>query len=406
MPLRALIVDFNSYFASVEQQERPELRGRAIAVVPVKAETTCAIAASYEAKAFGVKTGTMVREARLKCPGIVIVEARPALYVEYHQRLVEVIESCIHVEQVWSIDEVLCELTGRRRERERAVEVAHEIKRAIAAKVGAELRCSIGIAPNGFLAKTASDMQKPDGLVVIEDGDLPHCLHRLELRDFCGIGRNMEARLHEHGIRTVQQLCALGQDELRAVWGSIEGERMWRALRGEAVYRPPTERSSLGHSHVLPPAQRNVEDAYAVLCRMLHKAAMRLRKAGLLAGAMHIFVKFVGGGGVGEDARFLETDDTFELNHVLTMLWERLGCLRGVPLAVGVTFGGLIETTNAPRRLFEPPRGRRELNRLVDQLNVRYGKDAVYFASTHSARDSAPMRIAFTRIPDLETEGD
>lgn len=406
MPLRALIVDFNSYFASVEQQERPELRGRAIAVVPVKAETTCAIAASYEAKAFGVKTGTMVREARFMCPGIVIVEARPALYVKYHQRLVEIIESCIHVEQVWSIDEVLCELTGRRRERERAVEVAHEIKRVIAAKVGAELRCSIGIAPNGFLAKTASDMQKPDGLVVIEDRDLPHCLHRLELRDFCGIGRNMETRLHEHGIRSVEQLCALGKDELRAAWGSIEGERMWRALRGEAVYRPPTERSSLGHSHVLPPAQRNADDAHAVLCRMLHKAAMRLRKAGLLTGAMHVFVKFAGGGGVAEDARFLETDDTFELNHVLTMLWERLGRLRGVPLAVGVTFGGLLEWTNAPRRLFEPPRGRRELNQLVDQLNARYGKDAVYFASTHTARDSAPMRIAFTRIPDLETEGD
>jgi DNA polymerase-4 len=406
MPLRSLVVDFNSYFASVEQQLRPELRGRPVAVVPVRAETTCAIAASYEAKAFGVKTGTMVREARRLCPGIVIVEARPPLYVEYHEKLKAAIESCIHIEQVWSIDEVMCELTGARRDRERAMAVAREIKQTIAEQVGAELRCSIGIAPNGFLAKTASDMQKPNGLVVIESEDLPRCLFRLELRDFCGIGRNMETRLHEQGIRTVEALCALGKNELRQAWGSIEGERMWRALQGEFVYRPPTERSSLGHSHVLSPEQRNPAEAYAVLCRMLHKAAMRLRKMNLLAGSMHIFVKFVRGGRCTDEARFLETDDTFELNHVVAMLWKRLGRTRRVPLAVGVTFSDLVEKTNVTPRLFEPPPQRRELNRLVDQLNVRYGKDAVYFGSTHTARKSAPMRIAFTRIPDLETEGD
>src|SRR5665647_1483776 len=93
MTLKALYVDFNSYFASVEQQLRPELRGKPIAVLPVVAETTCCIAASYEAKAFGVKTGTKVSDARKLCPGIMLVEARPALYVEYHHRLVEAVES-------------------------------------------------------------------------------------------------------------------------------------------------------------------------------------------------------------------------------------------------------------------------------------------------------------------------
>ena len=206
MALRSLVVDFNSYFASVEQEIQPALRGRPVAVVPVKAETTCCIAASYEAKKFGVKTGTRVSDARRMCPGLRVIEARPATYVEFHHKLVAAVESCIHVEEVWWINEMVCDLTGKWGQRENAMELAREIKRTIAARVGSILRSSIGIAPNPFLAKTASDMQKPDGLVVIEQEDLPACLHRLELRDLCGIGRNMEARLREHGIYTVESL--------------------------------------------------------------------------------------------------------------------------------------------------------------------------------------------------------
>ena len=180
MALRSLFVDFNSYFASVEQHLRPELRGKPVAVVPVKAETTCCIAASHEARKFGIKTGTRVSDARHMCPGLQIVEARPALYVELHHKLIAAVESCIHVEEVWSIDEMPCELTGRLQKREKACELALKIKKTIAGDVGSELRCSVGIAPNSFLAKTASDMQKPDGLVVIEQQDLPQCLHRLK----------------------------------------------------------------------------------------------------------------------------------------------------------------------------------------------------------------------------------
>src|SRR5262245_20244500 len=114
--LNYLFVDMNSYFASVEQHERPELRGRPVAVVPVKAETTCCIAASYEAKRFGVKTGTMVRDARQMCPELCVVEARPRRYVETHHRIVEAVESCLPVATVMSIDEMICKLLGGERE--------------------------------------------------------------------------------------------------------------------------------------------------------------------------------------------------------------------------------------------------------------------------------------------------
>ncbi|MGH8454185.1 MAG: DNA polymerase, partial [Nevskiales bacterium] len=112
MMLRALYIDFNSYFASVEQQDRPELRGKPVAVLPVMTDSTCCIAASYEAKRFGIKTGTNVGEAKRLCPGLVCVQARHELYVEYHQAILKVIDTCIPVDEVRSIDEMACSLTG------------------------------------------------------------------------------------------------------------------------------------------------------------------------------------------------------------------------------------------------------------------------------------------------------
>ena len=165
--LNWLFVDLNSYFASVEQEVRPELRGRPVAVVPMMADTTCCIAASYEAKAFGVKTGTIVADAKRMCPGIVLVEGRHELYVEYHHRIVEAVESCLPVTAVLSIDEMACRLMGRERPLLAALELGRKVKARIRERVGPMLRSSVGLATNRYLAKVASDMEKPDGLVAL-----------------------------------------------------------------------------------------------------------------------------------------------------------------------------------------------------------------------------------------------
>jgi DNA polymerase-4 len=405
MPLRALIVDFNSFFASVEQQMRPELRGRPVAVAPVKAETTSAIAASYEAKAFGVKTGTRIAEARRMCPGLIVVQARPPLYVEKHEELVEIIDSCMHVEKTWSIDEMECDLTGVWREREKAVELAHKIKRTIAEQAGDYLRCSIGIAPNHLLAKLASDLQKPDGLVVIEEHELPQRLYGLKLQDFSGISHAMEARLRAHGIATVEQMCAATKEELRAAWESVTGEWMWRALRGENVRWLHGENRTMGHSHVLSPAQRNDADARAVLHRLLQKAAMRLRNIQHFATGLAVSVKYVNRPRWRESMSFQESQDTLQLLHTLNQLWERRPTHGGAPLLVGVSLFGLTPEQSVTRSLFADEK-RQKLNSALDALNAGLGKNTVYFAGAHTALDAAPMRIAFNRIPDLDTEND
>ena len=169
-----LFVDLNSYFASVEQEVRPELRGKPVGVVPMMADTTCCIAASYEAKAFGVKTGTIVGDAKKMCPGITLVEARHEIYVDYHHRVIEAVESCLPVTAVLSIDEMACRLIGRERPLVAALELGRKVKRTIREKVGPMLRSSVGLATNRYLAKVASDMEKPDGLVALPRRNILH----------------------------------------------------------------------------------------------------------------------------------------------------------------------------------------------------------------------------------------
>jgi DNA polymerase IV len=405
VPLHSLIVDFNSYFASVEQQDRPELRGRAVAVVPVMTERTCCIAASLDAKRHGIKTGTPVSEARQRCPGLVVVEARAELYVKYHHRLVALIERCVPVTDVLSIDEVCCDLPGDFARREKAEAVARQIKRTITAEAGECLTSSIGIAPNAFLAKIASDLMKPDGLIVIEDADLPARLHSLALRDLPGVGHNMEQRLIAAGLDSVEKLCAASRAELHRAWGGIEGDRMFDAIHGGAVYRQSRHTSTLGHSHVLPPDLRNEAGALATLHRLLQKAAMRLRHADSYAGGLHLSLRFLRGERWGEALTFLETQDTLELIRVFNQLWARRPVRRGPPLAVGVTLFHLSPARNHTGTLFETGDARAGLNAAIDRLNRKLGKNTVVYGGALGALHYAPIRIAFNRIPDIALEG-
>jgi DNA polymerase-4 len=407
MSLNALYVDFNSYFASVEQQLVPSLRGKPVGVLAVMAETTCCIAASYEAKAFGVKTGTLVKEARKLCPDMVFVEARPAVYVELHHQLIEIVESCTHVEKVLSIDEMLCKLTGSQQVPENALKLAAKIKQAIAKKFDT-MRCSIGIAPNTFLAKTASNMQKPDGCVLIEQHELPQRLFALKLRDLNGIGRQMEARLNRYKINTVEQLYAANRNQLQAAWGSVEGERYYDKLRGLEPYYVKNARSSLGHSHVLPPEQRNEAGAKAVMHRLLQKACMRMRSYELLASHVSVKIKFRDAPSWQMESHISATDNTLSLIKAVETFWQHYPKTQHEPFAVGISFSGLKTADEVARDLFqiEPLEHEKKLNKAIDTLNLKYGKNTIYYAGAHDALKDAPMRIAFNHIPDLVVEGD
>ena len=413
MTLRCLFVDFDSFFASVEQHDDPNLRGRPVAVIPVASTTTCCIAASKEAKRdYGIKTGTGVAEALKRCPDIALQIARPARYVRVHHQFLEAIQTCIPHGKAASVDEVPCWLIGRERQRNNAVAIAGNIKQALLeCGFSDALTCSIGIAPNKFLAKTASDMNKPDGLTVIEEEDLPHALYGLALRDLCGIGPSMEARLQRAGIITVEQLCAASREQLRRAWGSIEGERFWLQLRGFELPERETERASLGHSHVLGPNLRDVAGMRSVLFKLLAKAAMRLRDEALLAGGIAIRIRFVGMDARFErDLRFAPLDDTPALLQLLGQHLQgleraaadgRWNQKRHPPLSVAVTLQHLSPRIAMCGELMTERRRGQAASALLDRVNRKYGNSALYLGSMAKAVDgnAAPMRIPFQQIP-------
>ena len=225
-------------------------------------------------------------------------------------------------------------------------------------------------------------------------------------RDLCGIGRNMEKRLNEHDIDSVKKLCSASKHQLRAAWGSIEGERMYSRLRGEIVPNLPSQRGSVGHSHVLPPELRSRVAAYSVLHRLTQKAAMRLRSYKRITGAMHIKVKHINGDSWKNQARFDPTQDTLQLLNALAAMWKKYPKTKTAPLAVGITLSDLNEQTNQSWSLFDNGKSHDKLNAIIDSLNLRYGKNTVYFGGAHFALKSAPMRIAFNHIPDPVIEGD
>ncbi len=419
--VRWLFLDLNSYFASVEQEKEPGLRNRPVAVVPLMADTTCCIAASYEAKAFGVRTGTQVGEAKRMCPGLVLVEARHELYVDYHRRVVEAVESCVPVSSVRSIDEMACELIGREQPLLAAMELARRIKTTIRDQVGSTLKCSIGLAPNRYLAKIASDMEKPDGLIALTHDLLPHALLRLKLRDLVGIGSRMERRLNSHGVKSMEDLLALNAEQLGQAWGGVQGERLWHWLRGEDFHDAELEHAkSIGHEHVLGPELRTLEGAYATAHKLLHKAAMRLRMQKLWAAGISLSLRFTvpknaatgkHGSGIPQQTwtgqlRLVECQDPQTLIEGLRKLWSMrpTGSLYEKPFLVSVTLINLVPDALHALNLFsalDREASRDQLAATMDRLNRKYGTETLYFASMHLAKAAAPTRIAFHTIPDV-----
>ncbi len=424
-----LHIDLNSFFASVEQQLHPEYRGKPLGVCGTMADTGALIAASYEAKALGVKTLTKVGEAKRLIPGIILVEGSHTQYAEYSHKIAEAVERICPVAHTPSVDEMVCQLIGRERQPPNARRIALAAKQAIKDDVGETLRCSIGMAPNRYLAKIASDMQKPDGLIGLLPSQLPRAIAHLELRDLPGVGARTEARLNAKGITTMEQLLALDRNGMHALWDSVWGDRLYHWLRGEdtgddGAPVPSEVQKSLGHSHVLGPEHRSDAGAWAVAHKLLHKAAMRLRMEHFYAASLGVTIKYAltreqaaaaeaaerkvkkHTSGItqtswGMEARFRPAQDTLSLLEALQGCWAQRpsGAQHAKPFFVGVTLRNLIPEAEMQATLFEEPGNRNQLSATMDKLNLKYGHTTLHFAGMLPARESAPTRIAFTQIP-------
>lgn len=392
--LRYLFLDLNSYFASVEQQEHPELRGKPVAVVPVEADTSFVIAASYEAKAFGVKTGTKIGDAKQMCPDLICTKGNHSMYAAYHRAVLKVVENVLPIDEVCSIDEMRFRLLGEERQPERATELAHAIKKELREQLGECLTCSIGIASNPFLAKIGTEIQKPDGLVILEATDLPHKLHCLKLTDFTGINIRMKARLNGAGIFTSEDLCRASKTELKQAFQSIIGERWWYMLRGFDVRPDVHSRKSLGHSHVLPPDLRTDKGCREVLQRLLQKAAARLRTEDLWAAEMTVYVSAFTKSWHAK-VHMPATQDSVTINEYFLKMWETRDYEKA--RGVGVTFSSLRNSGEFTPSLFDPTLERSKLSHAVDGVNQKFGKNKVFIAGIDKVKDTADEKIAFNK---------
>lgn len=396
-----MLFDLNSYFASCEQQDNPHLRGKPLAVVPMLTDSTSVLAASIQAKRRGIKTGTKVRDAKRLCPDIQFVTTHHTKYLDYHEKILKAVDEIIPIDQVLSVDEVSCRLMGSQRELQNAIALSQKLKRHVQNQVGECLTSSIGLGPNSLIAKIASDLQKPDGLVWITQEEIPEKLGPLSIRTVPGIGEKTELHLNRLGIFKIQDILRLSTGEAKSKWGSILGSKVLQGLSGENYLHEHGATKSMGHEHVLEPDLRNNPGSFRVAMKLLNKACVRIRKNNLRCTILSLSVRFTNSEHFQNDVKFEATQDTGFLMKQLTLLWPKIFNAR--PFKVSVVLSGFQDTEAQQFSFFDKDLRRREkAYSIADQINEKLGKNSIFVADLQGLEQQARGGISFSRVPSKD----
>lgn len=412
--IEVLYLDFDGFFANVEQQVDPCLRGYPVGIVPFSGTTrTCVIACSREAKAYGIKNVMNVLEAKSKCPELILVPQKPDLYRRAHNALLAEISAVNPIDAVKSIDEITCKVQAIDRTTPEAL--GARIKKRIAENIGPTITCSIGFAANRQLAKMACKASKRingsygDGLMIWQPADMPGPLLTVSLDDIPGVGSSMLQRLQRAGIHHMTQLLATQPKQLRQLWGNVTGERLWYALHGYAQHTPPSGRSMYGHSRVMPPEARHPVNARDMSRLLLTKATRRLRRDGWYAKALWLSLE-IRNGSVQRQAKLPTVSDYQAALHALDDLWnDIMPCLTKNELVFKVHVA-LLDLTPANQRqldLFlndDPIRRKYEaVSGAIDRINGKYGRTLVSLGPWKPPSGGhAGGKISYTWIPRAE----
>ncbi len=368
-----LHIDMNAFFASVEQRGNPALRNKPIAVIG-SAERTVVTTASYEARAYGVKTGMNKYEAKRLCPHVIFVVGDNRKYVDASVRILDILKDFSPKVEAYSIDEAFVDITGSLRLFGEPEEIARAMKKRIMALLG--LTCSVGIAPNKLLAKLASDMQKPDGLVVIMPEDVAGLLKDLPVNELWGIGPRLTEGLAALGVKTCGELGAFPVSILRQKFGII-GLRLH--LMGQGIYDSPVipigeedEAKSVGHSTTMPVdiSDRVIIKRY--LLKLSEMAGARARRHGLKGSKVSLTLRYP------DFFTFTrQTTLAAPTNDTRAIYSAAQGILSAIKLRspirlIGVTISGIVKNPSQ-LPLFEDERKREELLCAMDEVNHRFG---------------------------------
>ncbi len=370
-----LHVDMNAFFASVEQRANPALRDRPMAVIGSK-QRGVVLSPSYEARAFGVKTGMTYGEAKKACPGIVMAIADSAKYSQACEQLIVIWNEFTPMVELFSIDEAFLDVTGCEALFGDPVRIALLIKERIWERMG--LLCSIGVAPNKLLAKLGSDLQKPDGLVLITPGFVADVLEELPVQQLCGIGPSLTKQLASMGIQTCGELGRAPLRMLTARFG-ILGERLRDMGRGidddpvvPAVVREAEASRSMGHSMTLEEDCADRMTLERHLLQLSEKVGQRLRRGRYRGRTVTLTIRYADFHTFSKQRRLRHS-----VNHGLDIYAAAVGLLRELPLPqavrlLGVSMSGL-DRNAAQLPLFAEERKRGFIAEAMDDINDRYG---------------------------------
>lgn len=369
----------DAFFASVEQLDNPELRGKPV-LVGGTGKRGVISAASYEARAFGCRSAMPTAVAQRLCPHAVVVKTRGSRYRELSDRVFTIFEDFTPLVQPLSIDEAFLDVTGSRRLLGPAVEIAKTIRARIKEEIG--LTASVGVAPNKFLAKLASDLKKPDALVVIDPDRIQETLDPLPVTVIFGIGDAAARRLERLGVRTIAQLRRLEPRTLKATFGSW-GERVGQLARGQddRPVVPDYAAKSVGHETTFHENLADPDQVRAVLLQLTEDTAWRLRKKDRRGRTVTCKIRF-------GDFQTITRSHTLETaTNTTSELWDAARTIfdawaaRGFqPVRlIGVSTSGLTETAEAQLGLFADPAHDRQqaLDAASDAVAAKFGKGSI-----------------------------
>ena len=388
-----LHADLDAFYASVEQRDDPALRGR-----PVVVGGGVVLAASYEARARGVRSAMGGAEARRRCPDLVVVRARFPAYLEASERVGEVFERTTPLVDRVSIDEAFLDVRGLERLAGTPEEIARRLRAEVRAEVG--LALTVGVARTRFLAKVASGVAKPDGLLVVDPAEELAFLRGLRVEQLWGVGPRTVAKLRARGLRTVAQAAATPEAELVEIAGRAAGRRLHALAHGREPRGPRVRRGrrSLGAQWALGRGAKTSEDLQAVLTSLADKLARRLRRAGRAARTVVLRLRF------GDYSRATRS-------HTLAVATSRTGALldtarglleaalpeleeRGCTL-LGLTFSGLEPEAAAQLALPVGDGADPALDATLDSVREAFGAGAITRAmllgTRAEARDDGPF---------------
>jgi nucleotidyltransferase/DNA polymerase involved in DNA repair len=290
--MRAILhVDMDAFFASVEQRDNPEWRGKPVIVGAGPHERGVVSAASYEARQFGVHSAMPSRTAYRLCPQGVFVHPHMQKYSDASRRIMKILESFTPLVQPVSIDEAFLDVTGAIKEFAEALTIGRRIKDEIRRQT--QLTASVGIAPNKFLAKLASDLNKPDGLTMIQEEEKTRILEPLPVSKIWGVGKVTEKQLHELGIQTIGDLQRFSIDELRARMGNA-AEHLHALALGEDDRQVHTEEEtkSISSEHTFDEDTTNQDQIKRCLLEQAEEVGTRLRREHRAARTVQLKLRY------------------------------------------------------------------------------------------------------------------